>query len=296
MASPIGWFTFQILLLLESAIRCFISGYRTFKEKGVLKLRYLDKINEKYCSHHHNSPIQKSNKAHELIQQSIKNEIKLARRMILIGICSLCTGIISFIGYTSGRIPALNRILIYTIIIIEMNLLLFLYFAFGSARESFTMATKMKSFVKKYKDPKNEPSEGDDSWLTLETFTFLQDTNFSWPSYRLPVFQIANDVVIGERALMKDIELMEDKVNSMQGQNGAAIMNNEREDRLLKQAEVSNLEGCAGCICFLVILIPFYCFLVEILKYYHNKEKDDLMWYLFLWASAMSRFISSSLG
>lgn len=288
--------TFDSRILIP--LCCSIFGYKFIKgEKGILKSRQLKTIqgiiNEKYCSNNSNR-IQKFNKTHDLIQQSIRNEIKLARRNILIGICALSTGIISVIWYSTMilipvqliRTPYLDHFLIHVIIVMEVTLLPLLYFIFESAREKFTKATKMKSFAKNYKDPRNERLEEDDSWLTLDTFTFIHDSSISWDEWRTfktlkkiydPTklkLKIAFSVVIGEKTFMEDIELMEDKVNSLRVQTGATIMTSRRENCLLKQAAWSTLEGCGGCVLFLCTCIPFHCFLITIQKFNFNEEKD----------------------
>lgn len=261
---------------LYACVSCSISGFKLMKDKGVLKLRKLTKIadmmEDKYKTI-------KSKKASGFIQQSIMNEAKAALRDTFVGICVLSIGVSFFwlfansLHITSagwiGGLPAL----IHALTVMEVALVPLLYLMLKDASQALFKASRIQSFVAQYKKPENKPQKGDDSWLTLETFTYLQDGAFE-PLWTTPGSISKVKLAAEEKVLIKDIELMESKVNSLSGEN-ATIITKEREDRLQKQTATSKLEGYREYVYFLLNFIAFYGYLLGILVYYFNEEKDQ---------------------
>ena len=261
---------------LYACVSCSISGFNLIKDKGVLKLRKLTKIadmmEDKYKTI-------KSKKAADFIRQSIMNEAKAALRNTFVGICVLSIGVSFFwlfgnsLHITSagwiGGLPAL----IHALTVMEVALVPLLYLMLKDASRGLLNAARIQSFVTKFKNPENKPQKRDDSWLNLETFTYLQDGAFE-PLWTTPGSISKVKMAAEEKVLIKDIELMETKVNSLSGEN-ATIMTNEREDRLQKQATTSKLEGYREYVYFVLNFVAFYGYLLGILVYYFNEEKDQ---------------------
>ncbi len=260
---------------LYACVSCSMSGFKLLKDGGVLKLRKLtriaDMMEDKYKTI-------KSKKAIAFIKKSILNEARSALRDTFVGICVLSIGVSFFwlfgnsLHITSagwiGGVPAL----IHALTVMEIALIPLLFFMLQDAAKAISKAGRIQAFMERYKDPKNKPLKGDDSWLNLETFIFLQDDAFE--PFWVKLGSITKVDIAAEKVLTKDIEAIEVKVNALSFDN-ATLVTSERESRLQKQAMTQRLEGYREYVYFILNFIAFYGYLLGILVYYFSEETDQ---------------------
>ena len=208
--------------------------------------------------------------ARQLVTQSLHNESDAATRSFFVGTNVLVLGLCFFwLFANSYHVTSTNWIggiigLIHALTIMEVNLIVFLYYMVKDAGNSVRKSYAMKNFAQTIETSKNKLSL-DNSNITVEQYNWLVD---GWT----PFWVDGNAASAGaeEKMLTKEDETVASKLVAF-----THNVDRDTVDRIKTQSRVALFEGFREYIYLVLNCFAFYGYLVCIIVFYYQDETSQ---------------------
>ena len=274
-----------------------IAGYRMVTGSGVSKLQLINRLVNLRASAEKKKDDKKKdadNKSEEaaktLVTKSLLEESEAATRSFFVGTNVLTCGLAFFwLFANSFHVTNTDWIggllgLIHALTVMEINLVVFLYYmvkdAGGYIRKSFQMANFAKSIAasKKLSDVES---------ITVEQYSWLVG---GWS----PFWTDGTSVGAEEKLLSKEEEAVASKLASF-----AKKVDSDVTDRILAQSRICLLEGYREYIYLILNFFAFYGYLCCIIVFYYPEESaqpDYIRSMLFWMPNADADWLGNAVG
>lgn len=295
---------------LYAAISCTLSGVKLIYSEGVAKLmrlsavadvfsKLLDESGSVGAKEENTTKTIKQEKedkdpskqgpakqvAKQIISSSLLQEADVAMQNTFSGICVLTIGISFFWLFGNslhiteagwiGGLPAL----IHALTAAELALVPLLYLMLKTASKSLKMSDKMASLNVKYADKKMKELREKESMEVLfnhDNYTTWIDPTWS-PFWTKPgmAHSAALDIMAGEKLLVKESEKIEKQISDKLKTENVILLDHDQSQALAAAAHTHRMEGYREYLYFVLNFIAFYGYMLGVLTYYFDDEKDQ---------------------
>lgn len=260
---------------LYACISCSRGGLKLITTEGIHKLQRLIRVTTIYSKSVSTTNSKKLNKSDEEVEKIVEDvmrssfvkEANDATKNVLLGISLLSTGISFFWLFANslhitptgliGGLPAL----IHALTVMEIALVVFLYSMVVDAIAALRKSSRIKRILRDEKVPA----------MSLETYTLLCDESSWIPFYATGASShIEKDAE--ERMFKKELETVRRNMKSFMAEN---TMNDQKVLSLADHAQETKWEGYLQIIFFILNFIAFYGYLLGVVVYYFDDEKNQ---------------------
>lgn len=283
---------------LYAAISCSLSGIRLIYSEGVSKLMRLNRVAESFSKLGENlqkeqqdnasKKDKKGNRvtktiARKIIAASLLMEANVALQNTFTGLSVFTIGV-SFVWLFAnslhiteagwiGGLPAL----IHALTAAELALLPLLYLMLKNASKTFQKSQKIEMMKNNYGEKKVKDlkiTENVEKFFSYDNYTII--VNPVWkPFWTKPAMaQSSLDVMADDKVLEKECEKIEQDVDE-KSKPEVILLDGNQVQELECTVRTLRMEGYRESLYFLFNFIAFYGYMLGILTYYFDEEKDQ---------------------
>lgn len=289
---------------LYAALSCCRSGLNLIFKQGVFKLVRLSRVADLLAKHYETtdaaSYVKKDEdgkkddsattkkletlvRTNRVLYKSLTEEANSALKSTFIGICVFPIGLSFFWLFgnslhlteagTIGGLPAL----IHALEVMELALVPLLYYMIKDGSAALQKARKIRTLVRKYGGKKtSDVIKSDQDWIRFETYNLIIDRD--WAPFWSSAVNFIGDGNVSVQAegkmLTKEVEKVEQNVTKTYHNDGIVLAKNDVE-ALEAMSKTSVLEGYREYLYFVFNFIAFYGYMLGIVVYYFDEEKDQ---------------------
>mmetsp|Transcript_8972 Transcript_8972/g.15593 ORF Transcript_8972/g.15593 Transcript_8972/m.15593 type:complete len:369 (-) Transcript_8972:324-1430(-) len=273
-----------------------LSGYKIITRSGVGKLQLINRLVNLRVAKKDDKKKDDKNEAtaNRLVTKSLLDESDAATRDFFIGMNVLVIGIAFFwLFANSFHVTETDWIggiygLIHALTVMEVSLLVFLYYMVKNAAGSIRKSYRMNEFAKKIESLK-ELRDADIQRLTVEEYSWLVG---GWAPFWSTG---ASESISAEgKMLTKEEEAVASKIGSFSKKIEQDVVDNIR-----RNAKVSVFEGYREYVYLILNFLAFYGYFAGIVAFYYEEEStqpDYVKAMLLWWTSNYASWFGNAVG
>ena len=268
---------------LYAFVTVSLAGYKLITRSGVWKLQLISRlVNARAMTGNDKSGSRKKDKdedkmksvseavARRLVSESLIKEADVATRSFFVGVNVFAIGVAFFwLVANSFHVTSTNWIggisgLIHALTVMEMSLLVLLYYMLKDGAVAIRKSFRMRDFASKISGFKTTDLEK----ITIDQYSWLVD---GWsPFWAEGTSGSAIDVAAEGKLLIKEEEAIASKLASFLKKIDKGI-----SDRIQRQSRIALFEGYREYVYLVLNFFAFYGYLACILVFYFPDEKTQ---------------------
>lgn len=269
------------------------SGYRLITSNGICKLFQLNRIISIRTKRLADTPktLPKTrkrkddakkitaleNQADQILTHSLISKANGSFQNTLVGMCHVASAVGFFylaansIHITETGVLGGTLALVHALTVMEVMLVMLLYYMIRDGRARIKASKRMQELAKNLKENVSKEKK----WLDSESFRWIHIEGWTpfWSSQRRrpkkteeQLYEHEVDRVV---CTLKGLQKEEDFIKGI-GQTPEEV-----SQRLLQEAKVMNWEGYRYYVCFVLNLVAFYGYAVNILCFYYHEDETQ---------------------
>lgn len=261
-----------------------IAGYRMITQYGVNKLQLITRLvnstaaaaavdEKKETKKKERQPDPMTPLSRQLVTKSLFSESEAATRSIFVGTNVLLVGLAFFwLFANSFHVTSTDWIggvagLFHSLTVMELGLIVFLYYMVVDARKDIRKSYQMQEFATKGAASKGKLSPEDVKKISTEQYSWLVG---GWAPFWAEG-RVSDSMVDEGTLLAKEVENVAANLTAL-----SKMMDQEMiTARILTQSRIAYFEGYRGYIYLILNFLAFYGYLVCILVYYYQEESSQ---------------------